>query len=313
MTEEGQDYRILRGGSALPSTSPKAWGVGRRRRRASQRGSKASGSRRLLGAILVATLTTTMAQGASGMTKKLTPEDVLAGVKERVDAYFRAESGKPLARAEKRPPLKPGRGNYVRSYSYSMVGFAARCLYLNEKLDEANAALVENARYYLDNEKTILDRDSFHWHAEIVMRLIEMYGTHGTAHAGRVTAETEQVALKPIWIYAKKAWLGKAEWRTSKTWYLYGSENHHAMDFTLNWHFAKIAKDRPEYRNLKYDDGSTAARQYQAWNEYFVMYALERARKGICSEMRSDGYNSTLIKGFYNFYDFGNPHLRKAA
>lgn len=50
-------------------------------------------------------------------------------------------------RAEKKGPLGPGRGNYVRGYSYSMVGFAARCLYLNEMLDEANAALAENAQH----------------------------------------------------------------------------------------------------------------------------------------------------------------------
>ena len=36
-----------------------------------------------------------------------------------------------------KPPLGPGRGNYVRGYSYSIVGFAARCLYLNEMLEEA--------------------------------------------------------------------------------------------------------------------------------------------------------------------------------
>lgn len=29
--------------------------------------------------------------------------------------------------------------------------------------------------------------------------------------------------------------------------------------------------------------------------------------------MRSDGYNSTLIKGFYNFYDFGDEDVKRAA
>lgn len=117
------------------------------------------------------------------MEKNLTPEAVVAGFEQRVDAMFRAESGKPLVRAKKQKPLDPGRGNYVRAYSYSMVGFAARCLYLNEMLEEANAALAENAQHYLDNPLDINDRDSFHWHAEIVMRLIEMYGTNGATAA----------------------------------------------------------------------------------------------------------------------------------
>jgi len=254
----------------------------------------------------------TISAAAGGLPQA--PEAVVIGFDQRVEAMFRGESGKPLVRAEKKPPLGPGRGNYVRAYSYSIVGFAARCLYLNEMLDAANAALVENARHYLDHPKDINDRDSFHWHAEIVMRLIEMYGTHGTKHAGCITKETEAFVLKPIWLYAKKcSWLGKAEYQKSQTWDIYGSENHHAMDFTVNWEFSRIAKDRPEYKNLKYDDGSTAAEQYRAWNEYFVVYCRERARKGICVEMRSDGYNSTLIKGFYNFYDSGEPPVRQAA
>ncbi|MDP6522747.1 MAG: hypothetical protein QGH15_00875 [Kiritimatiellia bacterium] len=243
-----------------------------------------------------------------------TPEAVVAGFDRRVEQMFRAESGKPLVRARKQKPLSPGRGNYVRAYSYSMMGFAARCLYLGEMLDEANAALAENARHYLDNPKDINDRDSFHWHAEIVLRLIEMYGSNGSKHAGRITTETEAFALKPIWEYVKKvSWLGKAEYKESQTWHIYLSENHHAMSLTVCWHFAKLAKDRPEYRALKYDDGAMAAEHYRAWNEYFVVYCRERAGKSPCIEMMSDDYNSTLIKGFYNFYDFGDPQVRRSA
>ena len=245
------------------------------------------------------------------MKKNLTPEAVVAGFEQRVDAMFRAESGKPLVRAKKQKPLDPGRGNYVRAYSYSMVGFAARCLYLNEMLEEANAALAENAQHYLDNPLDINDRDSFHWHAEIVMRLIEMYGTDGS---NRITKKTEALALKPIWEYVRKvSRLDKAEYEKSKTWHIYLSENHHAMSFTVCWQFAKIAKDRPEYKDLKYDDGATAAEHYRAWNAYFVVYCRERARKSLCIEMMCDDYNSTLIKGFYNFYDFGDPQVRRSA
>ncbi|MDX2036845.1 MAG: hypothetical protein SFX72_09350 [Isosphaeraceae bacterium] len=243
-----------------------------------------------------------------------TPEEILAGTGRRADAVFRAEAGKPLKRAKKNPPISKGRGAYVRGYSYSITAFAARCLYLDEMLQEANAALVENARYYLDNPLAIVDRDSFHWHAEIVLRLLEMYGPNGSRHPGRITKETEAVVLEPLWIYMKKcSWLGKAEYERSKTWHVYSSENHHAMDFTCHWHFAKYAKDMPEYRGRKCDDGATLAEHFEAWNEYFIEYCRERARRGICVEMRSDGYNSTLIKGFYNFHDFGDARVKRAA
>ena len=277
--------------------------------RSNNTSSRAAPSRRLS---LVAALCC-LAAAASAFAAQ-SPEEVVAGFDERVDAMFRAESGQPLVREEKKPPLGPGRGNYVRGYSYSMVAFAARCLYLNEMLDEANAALAENAQHYLDHPDDINDRDSFHWHADAVMRLVEMYGSQGTRHPGRITKETEALVLKPIWEYTKRvSWLGKAEHETSQTWDIYLSENHHAMSFTVCWHFSKIAKDRPEYRDRKYDDGATAAEHYRAWNEYFVVYCLERARKSPCIEMMSDVYNATLIKGFYNFYDFGDPQVRRSA
>ena len=244
----------------------------------------------------------------------LTPEQRVANAGQRIDQAFQAESGKPLRRASKQPPLRPGRANYVRAYSFSMIGFAARCLYLNEMLDEANAALAENAQHYLDNPKDIPDRDSFHWHADIVMRLIEMYGPNGTVHPGRLTAETEALCLKPIWIYVKtSSSLAKAETTKSKTWSLYSTENHHAMDFTVDWQFAKIARDKPEYRTLRCDDGATLEDHYRAWNDYFVVYCLERARKGPCIEIMCPGYNAAWLKGFYNFRDFGEPKVRQAA
>lgn len=244
----------------------------------------------------------------------LTIEAVVAGFDQRVDAMFRAESGKPLVRAKKQKPLSPGRGDYVRAYSYSIMAFAARCLYLDEMLDEANEALVENAQYYLDNPLTISDRDSFHWHAEIVLRLLEMYGPNGSATPGRLTMETETKVLEPMWLYTSKcSWREKANHQDSGTWHVYSSENHHAMDFTCHWHFSKYAKDLPQYKDRTCEYGATLSELYDAWSEYIVVYCRERAKKGLCIEMRSDGYNATLIKGFYNFYDFGSECVKKAV
>jgi len=249
----------------------------------------------------------------STSTWAASPEEAVAGFEERVKLMFSVESGKPLVRARKNPPLKPGRGNYVRHYSWSMMAFATRCFYLGEMLDEANAALAENAQHYLDHPKDINDRDSFHWHAETVLRLIEMYGTNGTIHSGCITPETEALILKPPFIYVKKYSIpDRAETAQSQSWHIYESENHHAMSFTLCWHFAKIAQNRREYHKVKYH-GLTAAEHYQLWNDYFVVYCRERARRGMFVEMMSGGYNSTLIKGIYNFYDFGEPAVHRSA
>jgi hypothetical protein len=232
----------------------------------------------------------------------------------RVESWFGAESGKPLKRAAKNPPLRKGSGNYTRAYSYSIVGFAARCFYLGEMLEEANAALVENAQHYLDNPKDIIDRDSFHWHADIVMRLIDMYGPNGSGHPGRLTAETEAICLKPIWIYVEESSKhNKPDHAKTLTWDFHSTENHHAMDFTTHWHFAKLAKDRPEYRDRKIDGGASLKEHYRAWSDYIVVYCRERAKKGVCIEIMCPGYNAVWLKGFHNFRDFGEPEVRRSA
>lgn len=242
------------------------------------------------------------------------PGNAPDGFRPRVEATFRAESGAPLVRAQKQPPLGQGRGNYTRAYSYSIVRFATRCFYLGEMLDEANAALTENARHYLDNPLDIIDRDSFHWHADIVMRLIEMYGPDGTVRAGRLTPETEAVCLKPIWIYVKEsAKHNRPDHAETKTWRFHSTENHHAMDFSLQWHFARIARNKPDYQKLQLPDGSNLEEHYQAWNDYIVVYCRERAKKGVSIEIMCPGYNAVWLKGFYNFRDFGEPAVRQSA
>lgn len=241
-------------------------------------------------------------------------DSVLAGIDQRIDAVFRSEAGRPLEREEIGEPLAEGRGRFGRRYSFSIVRFAARCLYLGEQLDGANAALAENARFYLANPEAIPDRDSFHWHADVILRLIEMYGSNGTAQAGRITPETEALLLEPIWVYAStSSWLDKAEFEQSKTWHLYSSENHHTMDFVIHWHFSKLAKDLEGYKDLKYEDGAGPAEHYEAWNAYVVEYCKERARRGICVEMMNGGYNATMMKPLYNCYDFGDDRVRRAA
>ena len=269
---------------------------------------------RLLSCSIVLMLTLSTAPTVLGGQKFFDGEAVVNHTDTRIDSIFKAEAGKPLNRASKKPPLSKGRGPYVRAYSFSIVGFAAKCFYLGEQIDQANAALAENAQYYLDNPLTIVDRDSMHWHADVVMRLIERDGSNGSVKSGLITPETEALCLKPIWVYANTcSWPSQYEYEKSRTWSTHCSENHHTMHFTVLWHFAKIAKDRPEYRDRVYQHGGTAAEHYQAWNKYFRVYYLERARMGIGVEMMSVGYNATMMKAIYNFYDFGEPEVKQAA
>lgn len=276
------------------------------------------------------------APGLVGICQATTPEDLVAGTTTRIDALFKANKGKPLVREKVLAPLGSGRAYYSRAYSWSVTGFAARCFYLNEKLPEANAALIQNGKYYLrqltaQEEASILDsnageegntspysritsRDTVHWHADTILRLIDMYGSNGSVVAGRMSAEAEAKSLEYISQYVRLIGkLSKAEYLQSKTWDSYESENHHAMDFRTHWHFSKIAKDHPDYQNFTTNSGATPSQLYEAYNNYFIEYARERFRKGLFSEMMNRGYNSATYSGFYNFYDFGIPEVREHA
>lgn len=271
------------------------------------------------------------------------PEQIIAGIDGRIDQVFQAESGDSFKLAKVQAPLDAGRPYYARAYSWSVVGYAARCFRLNESLPAANARLQQNARYYMrqltaaditeilptsggntvpeNNTSTysrIVDRDSFHWHADITLRLIEMYGTNGSVAAGRMDPTTEAKCLEPIWHYVRLvSRLEKAEITNSKTWHLWESENHFAQCFSIAWHFSKIAKDHPDYKDRTYTDVNgivtTPAALYAAWNAYFVEYVRERFRKGLFVEMMSQGYNSESIRGIYNFYDFGDAEVQRYA
>ena len=240
---------------------------------------------------------------------------IRSGFDRRMRRMLEAERGRPLRRAKKLPPLGPGRGNYLRPYSYSIVEFATRCFFLDEKIKAANAALIENAQHYLANPKDLNDRDSFHWHAEMLCRLIEMFGQNGLTAPGRMSAEAEALIMDLLWRYARRnSVIADANVTRSRTWHIRESENHHVQIFTTAWHFAKLARQSPRFRNRKYKDGHTAAQHHEAWTKYIKAYCTERARKGLFVEIGSDGYNAVVLKGIYNVFDFADDaELKRLA
>ena len=224
---------------------------------------------------------------------------------------FEALKGKELVVANIQPPLEPGRTLFARNFSYSLVDFAFKALWLNEQIAEANAALQQNADYYIDNYPAMQDRDNFYWAADEWLRLLEYFGTKGIRKAGLITKETEAKLFKMMWQYNKVfSQLSKAEYIISGTWFVDESENHHIQRFSTYWHFSKYLKDLADYKDLKYDDGFTSQEHYNGWTTYIKHWIVERARKGLFVEMANEGYGLETLKGAYNFFDFGDKELR---
>ncbi|MDP4269293.1 MAG: hypothetical protein Q8909_04110 [Bacteroidota bacterium] len=233
------------------------------------------------------------------------------GYSERREQAFAQLKGKPLVVAKKSPPLEPGRALFTRSFSYSLVDFAFKALWLNEQIDVANSALVQNADYYIDNLPAMKDRDSFYWAADEWLRLLEYFGSKGSKKPGLITKETEEKLYKMMWQYNKVfSKIAKAEYKVSNTWFIDESENHHIQRFSTYWHFAKFLKNHPDYMNLKYDDGYTSQQHFEAWTIYIKHWTVERAKKGLFIEMANESYGLETLKGVYNFYDFGDKQMR---
>jgi hypothetical protein len=212
--------------------------------------------------------------------------------------------------------------NASQRYAYPRIEYATANLWQGQDIDSANLLLVEYGEYYINNPEQVLHRDNFHWHSEMALRLIEMFGQNGTKTPGLLKPETEDKILEAVWLYCKRMekdqkpinTKAEADTKESDTWYIYESENHHSQSFTTQWHFAKLAKDRPGFKDRIYDDGKNALEHYNEWNEYLKMYFTERAKKGIFIEMMSRDYNEKTFKGMFNIYDFAtDPDLKRKA
>ena len=234
------------------------------------------------------------------------------GYDKRRSLAFEQLRSKPLVREKIIPPIFAGGANFSRTYSYALIDFAFKCFWLNEQIDSANVALLENTNYYIGYPTAYKDKDSFYWAADELCRILAFFGSNGSIKAGLVAKETEERIFLMMWQYAKmQSKIANAEYQISKTWYVEESENHHIQRFYAAWHFAKFLKENPRYKDIKYNDGFTAAEHFAAWNDFAKHWILERARKGLFIEMANDGYGLETLKGVYNFYDFADdPKLR---
>lgn len=249
---------------------------------------------------------------------KLSDQDLDAirrGFDARRDALFEALRGKPFKPAEKAEPLAPGRPPYVRAYTFSVVDFAMRAMWLGEQNAEANAAVLDLARYFIANPSVRDDYDNFYWCMDVVTRLVAFFGRQGSRAPGRLNAETEDALLEMMWLWARShSRIAEAEFLQSRTWALTSSENHHLQSFSTCWFFARLLKADKRYRDRPYEDGKTAAEHYAAWTAYAKVYFAERARKSLFVEVANGNYGMASLKGIYNIHEFADdPVLKRRA
>ncbi len=248
---------------------------------------------------------------------------ILSGFDTRVNSGFQAMKGTLLTRAIISPPISASGVFYTRDLSYSLVDFAAKCFWLEEQNQAANDAIIENCNIYIPNIEALRDRDQFYWSADVLCRIVELFGTNGTRKPGLLSKAAEDKVYEVMWLFAKDQskltgthnlgrWLfvTSADFSTHNTWDIEASENHNIQGVYARWHFSKLLKDHSIYRTRNYDDGSNAAAHFNAWTLYMEKWILERAKKGLFIEMGHDAYNMDCLKGIYGFFDYGPAKLK---
>ncbi len=209
----------------------------------------------------------------------------------------------PLAKSpykyERRPEI-------ATVFSYSIANFAMRVFTLGEeeRYAEADKAIIRNCRYYVEHRTVRDDRDSYYWSIGLFLRILNKYGLHGRTASCRLGEEAENWLITMMCSYcADHANFNDSEYRFSKTWRVYESENHKLMKDTAIWGQAALLCDYGNEYADRLIGGYTFRVHYERYNEYLKCWLNEHARKSMFIETGSRCYMHETMKSVYNIYE----------
>ena len=200
------------------------------------------------------------------------------------------------------------------SFVWNKQDFALAALMLNTKLEDANQAVIDACDHILNNEKCPSDC-SLHWNVNLFFRMYEFFNSASSHYPSRLSPQAEQRIVDVMWFWLDgNSLVANTETQQSKSWYIWESENHDAMNKSSCWSAAMILSGLPEYADRELKDGKTVTEHFVAWNDFFKYYLRERAVKGGIIEAGSHSYSKYTLQGWYNFYDFAqDAALKKSA
>ncbi len=145
----------------------------------------------------------------------------------------------------------------------------------------------------------------------MLIRPYMLYYSSSSFFPGMLTTAAENNLVAQMWAFARP--YSKVS-EAPNTWNLFDSENHDAQAESFYFLAAQIFKNRGDYKNRKYADGSTVAQQYTAWHDHWMHYFDERAKKGMFVEFGAPSYHGYTLDAILNIYNFAeDPVLRQKA
>jgi hypothetical protein len=196
-------------------------------------------------------------------------------------------------------------------FTWHRQDFALAAMMLNEKLDEANKGIIEACDRILADPNCPC-KCELHWNINLFFRIYELFGSQSKYYPARLSPAAEQKIVDVMWFWLESnSRVSDTNTAQSKSWYIWESENHDAMNKTSSWSAAMILSSLADYHGRLLKDGKTTAEHFTAWNEYFKFYLRERAIKGGLIETGSHTYTKYALQGWYNFYDFAQDSVLK--
>ena len=236
-----------------------------------------------------------------------TPDDRLMAVREgfaaRRDAMLRRQV------TDTYPRLRPGSDDQL--FSWHKLDFALSALYLDVERPAAGRAVLDVVARGTD-QRIVEGEERFHWIAPLLIRIHELFGAESEHFPGRLPPEAEEGIRRVLWEYAGER-SERAFYAPERVWWFWGSENHDAQRVQSLWGAAKILSASAAYRDRPFRDGHTAPQHYEALNRFVKERFRQRLAKGLLAEAASPGYTKYTLACWYNYFDFGDPELRKLA
>ncbi len=200
------------------------------------------------------------------------------------------------------------------SFVWNKQDFALSAMLLNTRVDDANQAIIDACDNVLNDEKCPT-ACSLHWRMNLFFRIYEFFNSASSRYPSRLSPQAEQKLVDVMWFWLEgNSMVANAELEQSKSWYIWESENHDAMNKSSCWSAAMILSRLPQFADRKLNDGKTVTEHFIAWNDFFKYYLRERAVKGGLIEASSHTYSKYTLQGWYNFYDFAeDPVLKQRA
>ncbi len=193
-------------------------------------------------------------------------------------------------------------------------------LYLNEKVDEANARLLKQANDYIALESigkhATLPEEAenglwgMFWITEYV-RTLCLFHANSPHFPGRLKPETEAALKEALWLWVRKeSRIADADFEDLLV--LLGTENHNLNKRPNYYLITSLLKDDPTYRDRKLDDGHTAAEHADAYTKFLRAWPSSRARTGLWVEVGSNTYQKYSWPALFNLHELSpDPVIRQ--